>query len=138
MKRDQRNRNELGVKILCGAIASVLAGAFAATELFALSTRFSSSLGEHYFYLYPPWAVIDWWSKWHSTSPAMFTQPMQVGAAVAAALLLAYSIHVVTRAQALRQYSDIHGSARWAKLSDIKKAGLLQPQGVYVGEWKNG
>src|SRR5271165_573472 len=134
MKRDQRNRSERGqlaVKIVCATIASVLAGAFLASELFALSTRFSPSLGEHYFYLYPPWAVIDWWSKWHSTSPAMFTQPLQVGAAVAAALLIAYSIHVVTRAQALRQYSDIHGSARWAKLSDIKKAGLLQPQGVY-------
>jgi type IV secretion system protein VirD4 len=141
MKLGQRNRNkggQLAVKIVCGAIASLLAGGFVASELFALSTRFSPSLGVHYLYLYPPWAIVDWWSKWHSTSPAMFTQPLQVGAAVAAALLIAYSIHVVTRAQALRQYSDIHGSARWAKLSDIKKAGLLQPQGVYVGEWKNG
>src|SRR5258708_18067454 len=60
MKRDQRNRNERGrlaVKIVCGAIASLLAGAFAASELFALSTRFSPSLGEHYLYLYPPWAI---------------------------------------------------------------------------------
>src|SRR5208337_2637076 len=141
MKAAQRNRNErssLAVKIVCGAMASLLAGGFTASELFALSTRFSATLGEHYFYLYPPWAIVDWWFKWDSTSPAMFTQPLQVGAAVAAALLIAYSIHVVTRAQALRQYSDIHGSARWAKLSDIKKAGLLQPEGVYVGEWKNG
>jgi hypothetical protein len=68
----------------------------------------------------------------------MFAQPLQVGGSLAAAFLIAYSIHVVTRAQELRQYSDIHGSARWAKLSDIKKAGLLQPEGVYVGEWKNG
>src|SRR6516225_6427782 len=83
MKAAQRNRNERGqlaVKIVCGAIASFLAGA----------------------------------------------------------ILIAYTIHVVTRAQALRQYSDIHGSARWAKLSDIKKAGLLTTEGVYVGEWKNG
>src|SRR6266404_1179278 len=58
MKREQRNRNERGqlaVKIVCGAIASLLAGAFAASELFALTTRFSGSLGEHYLYLYPPW-----------------------------------------------------------------------------------
>src|SRR5258707_15424474 len=56
MKREQRSRNEgwqLAVKIVCAAIASLLAGAFAASELFALSTRFSPSLGEHYFYLYP-------------------------------------------------------------------------------------
>src|SRR6516162_456722 len=141
MKAAQRNRHEreqLAVKIVCGAIASLLAGAFLASELFALSTRFSPSLGRHYSYLYPPWAIIDWWSKWHATYPSMFAQPLQVGGGLAAALVIAYSIHVVTRAQSLREYSDIHGSARWAKLSDIKKAGLLQPEGVYVGEWKNG
>jgi type IV secretion system protein VirD4 len=141
MKAAQRNRNErssLAVKIVCGAIASLLVGGFTASELFALSTRFSTTLGEHYFYLYPPWAIVDWWFKWHTTSPAMFAQPLQVGAALAAALLLIYAIHVIHRARALREYSDIHGSARWAKLSDIKKAGLLQPEGVYVGEWKNG
>src|SRR6516225_8499548 len=131
MKAAQRNRNERGqlaVKIVCGAIASFLAGAFVASELFALSTRFSRSLGEHYFYLYPPWAIIDWWFKWHATSPAMFTQSLQLGGALAAAILIAYSIHVVTRAQALRQYSDIHGSARWAKLSDIKKLACCKPK----------
>jgi len=141
MKAAQRNRNErtsLAVKIVCGAIASLLAGAFLASEVFALSTRFSPSLGGNYFYLYPPWAISDWWFRWHSTHPSMFAQPLQVGGALAAAFLIAYSIHVVTRAQSLRQYSDIHGSARWAKLSDIKKAGLLQTVGVYVGEWKNG
>src|SRR6266403_2709199 len=78
MKREQRNRNERGqlaVKIVCGAIASLLAGAFAASELFALSTRFSGSLGSHYFYLYPPWAIATWWSKWHTNAPGLFTQP---------------------------------------------------------------
>jgi type IV secretion system protein VirD4 len=141
MKREPRNRNErrqLAVKIVCGVIASLLAGTFVASELFALSTRFSPSLGEHYLYLYPPWAIVDWWLKWHTSAPALFTQPLQLGGALAGIICLAYAIHVVTRAQALREYSDIHGSARWAKLSDIKKAGLLQPEGVYVGEWKNG
>ena len=92
MKREQRNRNERGqlaVKIVCGAIASLLAGAFAASELFALSTRFSPSLGEHYLYLYLPWAIVDWWSKWHTTAPALFTQPLQLGGALAVILCLA-------------------------------------------------
>ena len=68
----------------------------------------------------------------------MFLVPLQVGESLAAAVLIAYSIHVVTRAQSLREYSDIHGSARWAKLSDIENAGLINQEGVYVGEWKNG
>src|ERR1700745_1231173 len=141
MKLDKGNRNERGqlaVKIVCGAIASLLAGGFAASELFALSTRFSGSLGEHYLYLYPPWAIVDWWSKWHTTAPALFTQPLQRVGALALILGRAYTIHVVTRWQSLREYSDIHGSARWAKRSDIKQAGLINQDGVYVGEWTNG
>src|SRR6516162_11839706 len=104
MKAAQRNRNERGqlaVKIVCGAIASFLAGAFVASELFALSTRFSPSLGRHYSYLYPPWAIIDWWSQWHATYPSMFLVPLQVGGALTAAFLIAYLIHVVTSAQSL-------------------------------------
>jgi hypothetical protein len=30
----------------------------------------------------------------------------------------------------------LHGSARWADLSDIKAAGLLNNDGVYVGAWR--
>jgi type IV secretion system protein VirD4 len=136
MKRDQRNRNDRGqlaVKIVSGAIASLLAGGFAASELFALSTRFPSSLGANYYYLYPPWAIATWWSKWHASAPALFTPPLQLGGALAGILSLVYAIHVVTRWQSLREYSDIHGSARWAKLSDIKQAGLINQDGVYVG-----
>src|ERR1700726_906725 len=94
MRREQRNRNErwqLAVKIVCAAIASLLFGAFTASELFALSTRFSPSLGEHYFYLYPPWVIATWWSKWHANAPALFTQPLQVGGALAVILCLAYT-----------------------------------------------
>src|SRR5258705_3665933 len=100
MKREQRSRNErwqLAVKIVCAAIASLLAGAFAASELFALSTRFSPSLCEHYFYLYPPWAIATWWSEWHTNAPALFTQPLQLGGAFARNFVLAATIHVVHR-----------------------------------------
>ncbi len=31
--------------------------------------------------------------------------------------------------------ADIHGTAKWATKRDIKKAGLLAEQGVYVGGW---
>src|SRR5258705_10892029 len=115
MKREQRNRNErsqLAVKIVCAAIASLLFGAFTASELFALSTRFSGSLGEHYFYLYPPWAIATWWSEWHANAPALFTQPLQLGGALAVILCLAYTIHVVTRWRSLREYRDTHAKPR--------------------------
>jgi type IV secretion system protein VirD4 len=65
-------------------------------------------------------------------------EPLQVGGALAVILCLAYTIHAVIRWRSLREYSDIHGSARWAKRSDIKQAGLINQEGVYVGEWTNG
>src|SRR3984893_12839525 len=105
MRREQRSRNErwqLAVKIVCAVIASLWAGAFTASELFALSTRFSPSLGAHYFYLYPPWAIATWWSKWHASAPALFTQPLQLGGALAVILCLASTIHVMIRWRSLR------------------------------------
>ena len=104
MKAEQRNRNErwqLAVKIVCAAIASLLVGAFTASELFALSTRFSPSLGEHYFYLYPPWAIATWWSKWHTNAPASSPSLCKLGGALAVILCMAYTIHVVTRCAGL-------------------------------------
>ncbi|KXJ52530.1 MAG: conjugal transfer protein TraG [Thalassospira sp. Nap_22] len=34
-----------------------------------------------------------------------------------------------------RKGDELHGSARWAKLKDIKKAGLFRKDGVVVGGW---
>jgi hypothetical protein len=36
-----------------------------------------------------------------------------------------------------REFQYLHGSARWADLSDIKAAGLLNNDGVYVGAWRD-
>src|SRR5467141_1943054 len=133
MRREQRSRNErwqLAVKIVCAAIASLLAGAFAVSELFALSTHFSPSLGTHYSYLYPPWAIVTWWQRWHSSSPALFTMPTALGVAIAVLLFAMSVVNTLQRRHKLQRYDDIHGSARWAKLSDIKQAGLINQQGV--------
>src|SRR6266436_3402638 len=113
MRREQRSRNErwqLTVKVVCAAIASLLAGAFAASELFALSTRFSPSLGEHYFYLYPPWAIVSWWLRWHTTSPALFTTPTTLGATLAVLVCSMSVADIIQRKEKLQRYDNIHGS----------------------------
>jgi type IV secretion system protein VirD4 len=121
------------------ALATILASAWIASELFALSTAFSASLGPHYFYLYPPWAILSWWLEWSRSEDALnlFMTPILVGAAFCLLGLICVS-SALQRRHKLGRYSGIHGSARWAKLSDIKKAGLLSPEGVYVGEWRRG
>jgi type IV secretion system protein VirD4 len=54
-------------------------------------------------------------------------------AAVAGGLLL-----VVERRNAFRVNRTLYGSARWAKKKDLRRAGLLNNDGVYVGAWKKG
>jgi len=45
---------------------------------------------------------------------------------------------VVVRSQKSPAIDDLHGSARWAKLDEIRKSKLLDDKGVYVGGLKSG
>jgi len=47
-------------------------------------------------------------------------------------------IIVIAKASAANTIKDLHGSARWAKLDDIKKTNLLDGKGLYVGGFKKG
>ena len=54
-------------------------------------------------------------------------------AAAASGLLLASG-----RRNGLKGKSTLHGTARWATKKDLRRAGLLGADGVYVGAWKHG
>ena len=45
---------------------------------------------------------------------------------------------VVVRSQRNTVIDDLHGSARWAKLAEIRKSKLLDDKGLYVGGLKSG
>jgi type IV secretion system protein VirD4 len=119
-------------------VVSVLLGAFVASETFAFRVGFAHSLGPHYCYLYPPWAIATWWRYWHGLQPALFTLPVQAGIAASCVAGVLSALQTAAYRQRLRAYADVHGTARWARLSDIRRAGLLSREGVYVGEWTSG
>jgi type IV secretion system protein VirD4 len=54
-------------------------------------------------------------------------------AAAAGGLLIASQ-----RRNGFNRKSTLHGSARWAATKDLRRAGLLGNDGVYVGAWKQG
>jgi type IV secretion system protein VirD4 len=131
-----RKRGPIALKIGIAFLASVFVGCFSASELFAVLTRFAPALGGHYWYLYPPWNILLWWQLWHQRNGTLFTTPASLGASIGAFCFLIYVVKAIHRWQQLQQYDDVHGSARWARLGDLR-AGLIKSEGVYVGEWKN-
>jgi len=121
-------------KLLLGQIivvfTIVLFGVWTATQWCAAMLGYQRELGQAWFELagvsiYRPWQLIAWWYHFDAYAPEVFDKAgtlagasgfMGCAAAIAGSLWRArQSRHVTT-----------YGSARWARLRDIRKAGLLR------------
>jgi type IV secretion system protein VirD4 len=135
------------------ALFFLAGGIQAATQYFAWKFNFHSLLGVHFNYFYPPWAIIEWASKWYGHYPNIFDQAIGAGILFASTGLVVTLIVKVVTANSSRPNSHLHGSARWANSQDIHAARLL-PQKlswfkrltskqvvhndfVYVGAWQD-
>jgi type IV secretion system protein VirD4 len=132
----------LGARILWGQIAIVLAVVLAttwmATQWTAWRLGFQPQLGLPWFELaqgmpvyYPP-AFFWWWYAFDAYAPPVFIE----GACIAAsggfiAIAVAITLSVVRAREA--KNVETYGSARWASEEEIRKAGLLGPDGVILG-----
>ncbi|WEX11522.1 conjugal transfer protein TraG [Chelativorans sp. AA-79] len=131
-----------GSKILWGQLlavcAAVLATTSIATQWTAWQLGFQAQLGEPWFYLfgwpvyYPP-SFFVWWYFYDAYAPAIFVR----GAIIAAsggfiAIFVAIAMSVWRAREA--KNVDTYGSARWARLDEVKAAGLLGPDGVVLGK----
>jgi type IV secretion system protein VirD4 len=134
----RRRHTHLTLDLTLSVLLGALLAAWVATELFAFSVRFPAVLGAHYSYLYPPWSIAIWWSWWHTDHPTLLNTSVALGAVAGAMLCFSSITGALQRRASLRAYDDVHGTARWARLADIRRAGLLSPTGVYVGAWKKG
>lgn len=138
--------------ILCLGL-SMLIGLQVSTQFFAHLFSYHSSLGQHFYYVYWPWAIIDWGIAWFSQHQQSVFQSIAAGLGAMlfslAGLLLFYRLKLNSSSA----QSNLHGSARWANQDDIVQSGLL-PQtlspidkmrgkvteaskGVYVGGWQD-
>jgi type IV secretion system protein VirD4 len=131
-------------KILWGQITIVvlivLAAMWAATQWTAWRLGFQPQLGQPWFQIVPgmpvylPPAFFWWWYAYDAYAPRIFLQ----GACIAASGgFLSVSVAVgmsVWRARETRTIAT-YGSARWATMREVKRAGLLGPDGVVLGRY---
>lgn len=128
-------------KLLIGQIfvvfAIVIAGLWAATQWCAAMLGYQAELDRAWFEIagfpiYRPWSIFPWWYHYDAYAPEVFDKAgalagasgfVGCGAAIAGSLW---------RARQARQVTT-YGSARWAALRDIRKAGLLGTRGVFLG-----
>ena len=131
-----------GNRILWGQItlvlAVVLATTWTATQWTAWRLGFQPQLGQPWFELaqgmpvyYPP-AFFWWWYAYDAYAPPIFVEGAFIAASggfIAIAVVITLSILRAREAKNVETY----GSARWASNEEIRKAGLLGPDGVILG-----
>ena len=128
-------------KILWGQISIVfliiLATTWGATQYVARSLGYQPQLGPPWFVLfgvpvyYPP-AIFWWWYFFEAYAPPIFAKGGIIAASggfIAIAVAIGMSVWRAREARNVVTY----GSARWAETSEIRKAGLLDPDGVVLG-----
>ena len=131
-----------GNRILWGQItlvlAVVLATTWTATQWTAWRLGFQPQLGQPWFELapgmpvyYPP-AFFWWWYAYDAYAPPIFVEGAFIAASggfISIAVAITLSILRAREAKNVETY----GSARWASNEEIRKAGLLGPDGVILG-----
>jgi type IV secretion system protein VirD4 len=128
-------------KILWGPILAVfgivLATVWLATQWTAWRLGFQPQLGTSWFEIagapvYSPLAFFLWWYQYDRYAPRIFMEGAGIAASggfAAIGIAIGMSVWRAREAEAITTY----GSARWAFHSEIRRTGLLRPDGVILG-----
>uniref|UniRef100_UPI0031204C74 conjugal transfer protein TraG n=1 Tax=Thauera sp. SDU_THAU2 TaxID=3136633 RepID=UPI0031204C74 len=128
--------------VLSGQIAAVfgivIASVWGATQWTAAALGYQLRLGSPWFDfhgtpVYYPWKLFEWWFLFDAYAPQVFDTGGMIAASgglLAVAVAIAMSVWRSRQARKVTTY----GSARWADAADIRKAGLTQPAGVFLGQ----
>ena len=112
-----------------------------ATQRIAAFFSYHSALGEPWGFAlgipwYAPWSVMAWQAKFGPSDTYGFIE--QAITHSQALFLLPQFIIIgfwMAFMKKLRANTNLHGSARWAKESEIRTMGYFEGKGVYVGGW---
>ncbi|MEK6419352.1 MAG: conjugal transfer protein TraG [Burkholderia gladioli] len=130
-----------GTSVLFGQMLTVfgivVAGTWAATQWTAAHLGYQLRLGSPWFDclgipFYHPWRLFEWWYWYDAYAPRLFLKGGAIAATsgvVAAFVAIGMSVWRARQSRLVTTY----GSARWADTRDIRKAGLTQPLGVFLG-----
>ncbi|WP_395336837.1 conjugal transfer protein TraG [Novosphingobium sp. BL-8H] len=128
-------------KLLIGQMAIVfaivLAGVWLATQWAAAELAYQPELGNPWaevggLRIYAPWAIFVWWFEFDAYAPIIFDE---AGGIAATSGLVGCGAAIAGSVWRARQRSNVttYGSARWAARKDIRQAGLMAEQGVFLG-----
>lgn len=132
-------------RILWGQIltvcAIVLATTWSATQWTAWRLAFQPELGPPWFLvgtyrLYPPPTFFWWWYHFDAYAPEIFVEGAVIAASggfASIAVAIGMSVHRAREAKNVVTY----GSARWATAEEVRKAKLLEPDGVVLGKFED-
>jgi type IV secretion system protein VirD4 len=119
--------------------ATMLGFVWAATQWTAWQLAFQAQLGPPWFSVfgwpvYQPPAFFWWWFAYDAYAHDIFvTGGFIAGSGGAAAFAVAVTMSVWS-AREVKKVTT-YGSARWAEARELRKAGLLHPDGVLLGRW---
>jgi len=129
-------------KILWGQIAIVvlivLGTTWAATQWTAWRLGFQPQLGQPWFQIVPgmpvylPPAFFWWWYAYDAYAPRIFLEGAGIAASggfISIAVAVGMSVWRARETKTIETY----GSARWATTREVRRAGLLGPDGVVLG-----
>lgn len=134
----EANQTKVYIAGLMGVAITILLLNIAATEYIAYSFNYSPALGTTLIFgLYSPFKWLEWSYLYSSAYPTFFKLFFLY---FGAGLVVAFSIFIAIKLYYLRQNNaikDLHGSAHWATLDEIKNMGILgSDKGVYIGGYK--
>jgi type IV secretion system protein VirD4 len=144
MPMEGQTREEVAVTpttLLMGQIlvvfGIVISGTWIATQWTAAALGYQLRLGTPWFHfgalpVYYPWRLLEWWYAYEAYAPAVFNR----GGLIAASSGLLGALSAIGgslwRARQTKLITT-YGSARWATPTDVRKAGLTHPAGVFLG-----
>jgi type IV secretion system protein VirD4 len=128
-------------KLLIGQIlvvfAIVFAGIWFATQWAAAQLAYQPELGAPWVIVnhtpvYRPWAIFLWWYHFDAYAPHVFDRAGEIAGASGFVGCGAAIFGSLWRA---RQRANVttYGSARWATATDLRRAGLFDDAGVFLG-----
>lgn len=133
----QRRKKRPRCLIALWVCLGLAAGLWAATQFFAWRMQHQPALGPQWEHVYYPWRILQWAWLWGRQYPTLFIQAGSAGVVTSSILLFFVALAKGFSSSYAKPNEVLHGSARWASKEDIKKAGLLGTEGVYVGGWKD-
>lgn len=130
-------------KILVGQIALVfiiiILSVWSATQWTAEQLAHQPRLGLPWFTfadipIYKPWRLFQWWYAYEPYAPHVFNKAgFMAGSGGILGALVAVGMSLWR--SRLRKNVTTYGSAKWAECKEIKRAGLLDDDGVFLGKW---